>query len=115
MKRNLSEDFRIAAVAHGLGTREGRPEDTSAAYKLKLAVLAQLRKLPDRGQAIFESLLEDPDPAVRSAAACQLLPFNEELAISALEKVVAMGDHPLIRFGARMILTEWRAGRLKLP
>lgn len=110
----LKKQFQEASRKHGDATRTRRSTDANKAQKLKLRIVAELRKSPDKGQAILESLLEDPDAAVRSAAACYLLPLNEAHAIRVLEEVSRVKE-PLIAFSAETILREWRAGRLVLP
>ncbi len=113
MAESLLERFKEAATSHGEKTSAGDYKKTNKAYDRMIAAVRAMRQLPDRGQAILESLLTDPDASVRSGAACYLLPLNERAAIPILEEV-ANSKNPLISLDAEMVLKEWRAGRLKL-
>lgn len=67
----------------------------------------------DVGRAAFRSLLADPSEHVRCWVASQLLGTGDSTGISVLEASAA-GDG-LRAFASRMVLQEWRAGRLKPP
>lgn len=110
----LKEQFRRAAIVHGEGTETGDYEKSNKAYDRTVALVKEMRLLSDRGRALLTSLLSDSDAAVRSSAACYLLPLDERMAIPVLEEV-ARSTLPLVGFSAEMVLREWRAGRLKIP
>jgi hypothetical protein len=110
----LKMEFRRAAIAHGEGTESGDYEKTNEAYDRTIALVKEMRFLPDRGRALLTSLLSDSDAAVRSSAACYLLPLDESMAIPVLTEV-ATSRLPLVGFSAEMILRVWRAGQLKIP
>ncbi|MCE9522810.1 MAG: DUF2019 domain-containing protein [Alphaproteobacteria bacterium] len=114
MVSDLKTAFRIAAAAHGAGKILGDVEATNDAFDQKIAVVRQLRHLPDKGRQVLTELLSDTGPAVRSSAATYLLPLDENLALPVLEEV-CKSPEPFIGLTAEMVLREWRAGRLEIP
>jgi hypothetical protein len=77
------------------------------------ATLAELRRCADRGESILLELLNHPDGWVRLDAATDLLPLRVDLASTILENL-ASGPRSQLEFMAKMVLREWRAGRLKV-
>jgi hypothetical protein len=108
----LQDGFVAAAVDHGRHTEAGESRLTNSAHDRLMKILAELRKLPDRGQRVLSELLGHQDPSVRTWAATYLLPYREPRAVDALESVGA--GTGLVALGSRMVLQEWRAGRLRL-
>jgi hypothetical protein len=59
------------------------------------------------------TLLQDSDIGVQAWAAAYALEFDPAAGEPVLSK---LAEQPgLIGFGAKMTLTEWRAGRLRFP
>ncbi len=67
----------------------------------------------DVGRASFRSLLADPSEHVRCWVASQLLGTGDATGIAVLEASAA--GEGLRAFASRMVLPEWRAGRLRSP
>ncbi len=65
------------------------------------------------GLASFRSLLTDPSEHVRCWVASQLLGTGDASGIAVLEASAA--GEGLRAFASRMVLQEWRAGRLRSP
>jgi hypothetical protein len=101
------------AAEHGRCLENGDFRTGNAAADRKMALLAQWRKRPDGGASILMELLDHPNGWVRSSAATHLLPLRPELATTALEALAA-GPQSQLEFNAKMVLREWRAGRLKV-
>ena len=76
MTSELLSSYRIAAIAHHQATLEGDAERTiQTADELERATNEVLGSGVD-GWKILQPLLHDPDPRVKLAAACDLLPRN---------------------------------------
>ena len=101
------------AVEHGRCTESGDYKRGNAAFDRMKAALAELRRCADRGESILMELLNHPDGWVRLDAATDLLPLRVDLASTILENL-ASGPQSQLEFMAKMVLREWRAGRLKV-
>ena len=109
------KDRYIAQAAeHGRCTENGDYKRGNAAYDRMIAALAELRERSDRGESILIELLNHPNGWVRLEAATHLLPLRTELASTILENL-ASGPQSQLEFIAKMVLQEWRAGRLNVP
>jgi hypothetical protein len=108
------KDRYIAAAAeHGCCTESGDYKRGNAAFDRTIAALAELRGRADRGESVLIELLNHPNGWVRLGAATHLLPLQAELASTILESL-ASGPRSQLEFNARMVLREWRAGRLNV-
>jgi hypothetical protein len=108
------KDRYIAAAAeHGRCTENGDYKRGNAAFDRMKVVLAELRGCADRGESILMELLNHPNGWVRLDAATDLLPLRAELASTILENL-ASGPRSEVEFMAKMVLREWRAGRLNV-
>jgi len=107
------DTFVRAATAHGAATDSGDHKEANAAYTRMIAALKKIREHADEGNAILTDLLVHEDPHVRLSAATFLLPLDEDAAIRVLEALAS--EPPFVGFNAKMVLREWKAGRLKLP
>lgn len=115
MNQRLAIDrYRAGAEAHGAATETGDHRRANACYRSLIRALAEMRRSPDRGLACLAPLLADEVPSVRCWAATHLLTLDEATAIETLEEL-ATAQSPFVRFDAKMVLEEWRAGRLKIP
>jgi hypothetical protein len=111
---DIKDRYIAAAAEHGRCTENGDFKRGNAAYDRMIAALAELRGRADRGQSVLVELLVHPNRWVRLDAAVHLLPLRTELATTTLE-TLASGPRSEMAFEAKMILREWRAGRLKIP
>jgi len=107
-----SDEYAAAAAEHGECTIRGDPTAGKSAYARMMRALRELRAEPDRGESALSKLLDHPDESVQVWAATHLLPLSEKPACLVLERV-ASGPTNLIQFGAKMVLKEWAAGRLR--
>jgi hypothetical protein len=108
------KDRYIAAAAeHGRCTESGDYKRGNAAFDRMNAALVELRGRADRGESILMELLNHPDGWVRLDAATDLLPLRADLASTILENL-ASGPQSQLEFMAKMVLREWRAGRLNV-
>ena len=110
---DLKDRYVAAATEHGCCTESGDYKKGNAAYDQMSAALAELRECPDRGESVLIESLNHPNGWVQSSAATHLLPLRAELACTVLEKLAA-GPQSQLEFNAKMVLREWRAGRLKV-
>ena len=108
------KDRYIAEAAeHGRCTESGDYKRGNAAFDRMIAALAELREYADRGESVLTELLNHPNGWVRLGAATHLLPLRAELASTILENL-ASGPQSQLEFNAKMVLREWRAGRLNV-
>ena len=106
--------YVAAATEHGLCTENGDFKKGNAAYDRMIAILVELRGRTDRGELVLMELLTHPNGWVRVNAATHLLPLRPELASPVLESLASEPQSQL-EFDAKMVLREWRAGRLEIP
>jgi hypothetical protein len=99
-----------SARKHRAGIEAGIPADANTAHDRLMIAIASLRHREDRGVPFLLSLLKE-EPGVAGWVASHLLPDREPEAVAALE-AIASGGHRFHSFGASMVLSEWRAGRL---
>ena len=112
--RDLLRRYRNAAMTHRAASRSG---DSRTANEAAEALAAIIRTLRDEGEAAHRSILElldDADLAVRGWAGTHGLEIDPPRAEAALEEISG-GPKSLDEFSARMVLHEWRAGRLSFP
>ena len=109
----VGKAYARAAAAHGAAMDRGDHKKSNAAYDALMSALALLRESSDQGRSTLTGLLEDEDTHVRCAAATHLLPLDEDAATRALEALVS--EPPFVGFNAKMVLREWKAGRLRVP
>jgi hypothetical protein len=110
----LLEDYKDAAMAHRHASREGDQERANPAYERLASVIRELRNRTEKEQEAFLDLLDDPSIEVRGWAAAHALEFVPDRAEPVLERI-ASGPESLEEFSARMVLREWRGGRLRFP
>jgi hypothetical protein len=104
--------FIAEATEHGRCTESGDYNKGNAAFDRMIAALAALRGRADQGESVLIELLNHPNGWVRLGAATHLLPLRVDLAAQVLEDL-ASGPRSQVEFDAKMVLREWRAGRLK--
>ncbi len=106
-----AEKYVTAALKHGASVHSGDSVSANRAYREKMKALRELREAPARGEHVLSELTNHPDDWVKVSASTHLLPLSPSQACSVLEKVAA-GQPSLARFNARIVLEEWKAGRL---
>jgi hypothetical protein len=111
---NAKERYLAKVIEHGRCSESGDFRKGNAAYDAMTAALKELRQRADRGESPLLELLNHPNNWVKLAASTHLLPLRPELASEVLEKI-ASGPRTEARFGARIVLREWRSGKLKVP
>jgi hypothetical protein len=105
--------FIAEATEHGRCLENGDFKRGNAAIARRIAALGELRRCADRGESALTELLTHPNRWVRLGAARHLLPLRADLACPILENL-ASGPQSLLEFDAKMVLREWRAGRLNV-
>lgn len=113
MNELISEDYIVAARAHGVASVKGDHKKANEAYDRLITTLNRLRQTPDKGAIVLKEILKNKDAHVRCWAATHLLPLDETIAVHTLEQLAADSES-LAGFDAKMVLREWRAGRLKV-
>jgi hypothetical protein len=113
MKDTVARYVR-AAEQHGESMERGDPKSANRAYDQLAEALRALRAMPDRGEAALRDLTNHQSDWVRVWASTDLLPLSEEQALTTLEDLATV-ESTFVRSDAKMVLKEWRAGRLKVP
>jgi hypothetical protein len=89
------------------------PDEAARASKAFWDAFDQLRiRYGDRGRDALKALFQNPDPAVRSAAAAFLLRHCTEEALLILEEVAK--EKGVAAFDARASLERWKDGTWSL-
>lgn len=91
----------------------GDSEGANRAFAEYTAIYSELKRRGPAHQIRLTELLADPSPAVRMAAAGLALEFDPKRAEPVLEEVSKQPR--TLGFNARILLEEWRAGRLEFP
>ena len=91
----------------------GDSEGANRAFAEYTAIYSELKRRGPAYQARLTELLGDLSPAVRMAAAGLALEFDPKRAEFVLEEVSK--EQRTLGFNARILLEEWRAGRLEFP
>jgi hypothetical protein len=111
---DLISEYEEAAMAHRTASREGFSDEANDAYDRLASVIRELRGRSDSDRTVFLELLHSPRLEVRGWAAAHALEFAPESAELVLQEI-ADGPESLEEFSARMVLEEWRSGRLRFP
>lgn len=104
-----------AALEHGKATDGADYRAANRWFRSLSKARAELRREPDGGRSSLLAMLRHPSPWVRMNAAADLLGTQSDEAVPTLEAILR--DDSLrggILTDARMVLREWRAGRLSL-
>ena len=102
--------YIAAAAAHGAATQRGDDEAANKNHDELMAALQSLRSTGGNWPELLQDALGHENPHVRCWAATHLLAVKPERATNALEDLA--GQRGVAAFNARMVLREWRAGRL---
>jgi hypothetical protein len=103
--------FRRAAIEKG---DSSQPESRDQALHSEMADAWRFLKQSDGGRIAFGALLSDDSMHVRGWVAAQLLAMGEQSGVLEVLEANAATDG-LAGFSARVVLREWRAGRLQAP
>lgn len=110
--RQLLDRYVAAAEAHLSASVEGDHVRANAAHRRLHATLRQLRKLGPEGTDALRVAAQHQSPGVRCWAATHLLETHPDVAVPALQ-LLAAGENPFVAFSARMVIEEFRKGRLQ--
>ena len=109
-------DEAITQFRHAAIEKAEYASPASKDHALHAAMCAAWKTLEahgERGRKAFRSLLTDESLAVKCWVAAQLLALGDEAGLHVLETGAA--DRGLRGLSSRMVLEEWRAGRLRPP
>lgn len=104
--------YIAAARAHGAATESGNDEAANKHYDELMDALRLLRASTSEWPGVLQGALANEHPHVRCWAATHLLTERPVPAASALEALAS--QRGIAAFNAKMVLREWRAGRLQL-
>jgi hypothetical protein len=107
----LVHQYAEAASAHKEATAAGDSKRANQAHDVVAAIYRRLREQGEQRQLL--PLLSHDDAAVVAWAGAHALEFAPEEGERALAELAQRDG--LIGFGARMTLSEWRAGKLTFP
>jgi hypothetical protein len=111
--KSAIERYAEAVVQHYSAISAGNSALAKEAEAELFRALKELRALPDHGITDLISLTDHADLGVQVWVATHLLPYAESMATSILE--LACMQKGIAAFNAKMVLREWRAGRLVVP
>lgn len=109
----LIDHYSRAAAAHSRATLEGDPKTANKNHDVIAAVYRELRQRGVESQRRLLALFGHRDAGVRQWAAAHALEFAPAEGERVLEEIAALAGRA--GFDAKMILREWRAGRLRFP
>ena len=101
--------FEQAAIRHTKASETGDSKAANRSYVDLINAKEYLRR--NHRSELLVNLLKHESKGVQIWAARYLLPVNETAATAVLEENSEGGG--ILSFGAKMTLTEWRAGNLK--
>ena len=101
--------FKENAIAHGDCTESGDYKKGNVCYDTITDAIHFINAA--HMSEVFEPLLSDANPSVRSWSAFALLHIDTKRAVKTLEEI-AKQDNSLVSFSAEMILSEFRKGNI---
>jgi hypothetical protein len=102
--------FEEAAIQHAEATKEGDHKTCNKSYTI---IFKAVTFLKERDEIIqLSQFLNHTSMGVRTWAATYLLPTRTQESIRTLEEIVSANG--LFSFEAKMVLSEWREGNLKV-
>jgi hypothetical protein len=105
--------YAASARAHGVATENGDYKKANREHDKVIVALHKLRSFGEAGHRALLDLLKDPQAHVRCWAATHLLDTHSERAVEILESLASSPG--IVAFTARMVLSEWRNGELRIP
>jgi hypothetical protein len=110
---NLKEKYREMAIAHGKATASGDYRAANCSHDALIDVLLKIRGCGKPGEVALRALSEDSDESVAGWSATHTLSFDEEHALAILDQ---LSNRPgPIGFNAKMVIQQWKKGKLVLP
>lgn len=110
MENKLIKEYTESAISHGEATLKG---DFETANKAHDSILKIYKELNNSNQLQFLiGLLKSENSSVRVWSAAHLLAESETEALETLEDITK--EDSIIGFNAKMVIKEWKAGRLKV-
>lgn len=106
----LEARYRKYAEEYGAAYTGYDYKRTNRNHDKLVALLPELRATADRGEEILRRLMKDSSDAVATWAATHSLPIAEKDALATLDAIAQRGG--MIGFGAKMVIEEWKCGRL---
>ena len=105
------EEFVDAVTKHGVAAEAGDYKTTNKQYRRYDALKKRLEQKGEAGWHAIHALLDHSNPWVRMVAASTCLKHHEAEATKMLEALTR--EKGIVGFNAKMVLHEWRAGRLR--
>lgn len=112
--QKLVEMLASAASDRGLALRAAEPRSANTLYKLMVTLYKEIKDRGLEAQRQILPLLRHENPNVRASAAYFALEFDPETAEPALERILEE-EHNMVGFSSRMVLQQWREGKLRFP
>ena len=100
-----------AAIKHSISSVNGDYKDANMNFDIVQNAVHYLRYINQLDK--LRALLYNENVSVRLAAASYFLVHDERIAIEILENIVKQ-NLPHMSFNAKMVLSEWKDGNLKL-
>ena len=110
MENKLIKEYIESAIMHGEATLKGDFDVANKAHDSILKIYNELKK--DNQLQVLKGLLKNENPSVRVWSATHLLAESEAEALETLEDVTK--EDSIIGFDSKMVIKEWKAGRLKI-
>lgn len=111
---DIEQQFLKIALRRSEFLRRNEPKKANKEFDSLDRILAEMRQMPDRGEAALKRIAAATnDGEVQIAAAAGLLSLDEPHAIELLEKIAARPNGGLVSFTAEMTLSEWRKGGMQ--
>ena len=109
---DLERELAVFASSHEKAAESGDWKAANKAHDQIVSILRKMRSLDDAGLAVLRRLTGHQEAGVRSWSATYLLPLDEELATAILGDLLS--GPTLTALSARIVLKQWRDGKLKL-
>jgi len=110
--KKIIAEYRLCAKKHGEATMEGDYKLANENYDKLVKLLQKIRQFGNDGDIALLSLIEDENQSVRCWAATDSLKYDKRKAVKVLKKLSK--EEGIIAFDAKMVLSEWKKGNLKL-
>lgn len=107
----LVSRFIVASESQGVAAWSGEFEKANKQNDLIICIYKEMKQRGDV-QSTLLSLLNNKIPAVRYQSAARILEFAPEKGLPILEKL-SREDHGASSMYSKIILKEWKRGRLK--
>ena len=109
---SLGIDFASLQEEHEQVYSSGNVKAANRLFNQSRKVAAKLMACREDRRTVLTNLLGHQNEAVVLGAACYLLPIDEALAISVLQRIDENGLTPEHRISAYYCIREWQAGNM---